>query len=219
MNALTRWDPFKKMEDMQSRMARMFGLAPARVTNGDKESMSVAQWAPLVDITEGDKEWVVKADLPEVKEEDVKVTVENGVLTITGERKFEKEEKDKKHHLIERSYGNFLRSFTLPEDADGSKLNAEFKDGVLKPLGEEGLQQHLYIDRLVMKYTDFESMADLLNAKGVYRPAVYLRSGERWMRHEVNFIADEYNRRQEARGDPRRAFRLGANANSAPPDP
>ena len=94
--------------------------------------MTITQWAPSVDIIEDDKEYLVKADLPEVKKEDVKVTVENGVLTITGERKFEKEEKDKKYHRIERSYGNFFRSFTLPDAADGSKVNAEFKDGVLK---------------------------------------------------------------------------------------
>ena len=102
--------------------------------------MTITEWAPSVDIIEDEKEWLVKADLPEVKKEEVKVTVENGVLTITGERKFEKEEKDKKYHRIERSYGNFLRSFTLPDGADGSKVNAEFKDGVLKvhlPKGEK----------------------------------------------------------------------------------
>jgi HSP20 family protein len=132
MNALTRWDPFKEMEETQNRLARFFGLTPARLPNGGKESMTITEWAPSVDIVEDDKEWLVKADLPEVKKEDVKVTVENGVLTITGERKFEKEEKDKKYHRIERSYGNFLRSFTLPDAADGSKVNAEFKDGVLK---------------------------------------------------------------------------------------
>ena len=132
MNALTRWDPFKEMEETQNRLARFFGLTPARLPNGDRESMTITEWAPSVDIIEDDKEWLVKADLPEVKKEDVKVTVENGVLTITGERKFEKEEKDKKYHRIERSYGNFLRSFTLPDAADGSKVNAEFKDGVLK---------------------------------------------------------------------------------------
>ena len=132
MNTLIRWDPFKEMEDLQSRFARLFGSTPARIANGDKEALTVAEWAPSVDITEDDKEYLVKADLPEVKKEDVKVTVENGVLTITGERKFEKEEKGKKYHRIERSYGNFLRSFTLPEAADGSKVNAEFKDGVLK---------------------------------------------------------------------------------------
>jgi HSP20 family protein len=132
MNALTRWDPFKEMEESQNRLARIFGLKPARVPNGDKETMTTTEWAPSVDISEDDKEWLVKADLPEVKKEDVKVTVENGVLSLTGERKFEKEEKDKKYHRIERSYGNFLRSFTLPDAADGSKVSAEFKDGVLK---------------------------------------------------------------------------------------
>jgi HSP20 family protein len=132
MNALTRWDPFKEMEETQNRLARIFGLRAARLPNGDKEAMTITEWAPSVDIIEDDKEWLVKADLPEVRKEDVKVTVENGVLTITGERKFEKEEKDKKYHRLERSYGNFLRSFTLPDAAEGSKVNAEFKDGVLK---------------------------------------------------------------------------------------
>lgn len=132
MNALTRWDPFKEMDDLHNRMTRLFGLAPARVSNGGKEALTVAEWAPSVDITEDEKEYVLKADLPEVKKEDVKVSVENGVLSITGERKFEKEEKDKKYHRIERSYGSFLRSFTLPDAADGAKVSAEFKDGVLK---------------------------------------------------------------------------------------
>ena len=94
--------------------------------------MTVTEWAPSVDITEDEKEYLVKADLPEVKKEDVKVTVENDVLTITGERKFEKEEKEKKYHRIERAYGHFLRSFSLPDFVDGSKVSADFKDGVLK---------------------------------------------------------------------------------------
>ena len=132
MNALTRWDPFKEMEDAQNRLASFFGLSPARLTNGEKEAITVTDWSPAVEITEDDKEWLVKADLPEVKKEDVKVTVENDVLTIMGERKFEKEEKNKKYHRIERSYGTFLRSFALPDAADGSQVRAEFKDGVLK---------------------------------------------------------------------------------------
>jgi len=120
------------MEELQSRFSKLFGLTPARAGNGGQELMTVTEWAPSVDITEDDKEYVVKADLPEVKKEDVKVTVENGVLTITGERKFEKEEKGKKYHRIERSYGNLLRSFTLPDGSDGAKIDAEFKDGVLQ---------------------------------------------------------------------------------------
>jgi HSP20 family protein len=132
MNTLTRWDPFKEMEETQNRLARFFGLTPPRPGNGGQETMTITEWSPSVDITEDDKEYLVKADLPDVQKDDVKVTVENGVLTITGERKFEKEEKDKKYHRIERSYGNFLRSFTLPDAADGAKVAAEFKDGVLK---------------------------------------------------------------------------------------
>lgn len=132
MNLLTRWDPLKEMEELQSRLTKVFGMPAPRSGNGDKEAMTVAQWAPSVDIAEDDKEWLVKADLPEVKKEDVKVTVQEGVLVISGERKFEKEEKAKKYHRIERSYGNFVRSFTLPDGADGTKVAAEFKDGVLK---------------------------------------------------------------------------------------
>ncbi len=132
MNALTRWDPARDVDELQNRLARFFGLAPVRATSGGEEVMTVAEWAPSVDISEDDKEWLVKADLPEVKKEDVKVSVEDGVLTVTGERKFEKEEKGKKYHRVERSYGNFFRSFTLPEGADGAKVSAEFKDGVLK---------------------------------------------------------------------------------------
>jgi HSP20 family protein len=132
MSALCRWDAFRELEHAQNRLARFFGLAPTRLTNGEKEAMTLTEWAPAVDITEDDKEWLVKADLPEVKKENVKVTVEDGVLTITGERKLEKEEKNKKYHRVERSYGNFLRSFTLPDAADGTKVSADFKDGVLK---------------------------------------------------------------------------------------
>lgn len=129
---LTRWNPLKDAEDIQTRLIKALGFTPVINPTGGEEYMTTAEWAPAVDITEDEKEWQVKTDLPEVKKEDVKVTVENGVLTITGERKFEKEEKTKKYHRVERSYGNFLRSFTLPDDADGSKVSAEFKDGVLK---------------------------------------------------------------------------------------
>ena len=127
----SRWDPLREMEDMRERMSRAFGLAPWP-GNGGKELMSVSEWAPLVDITEDEKEYLIKVELPEVKKEDVKVNVENGVLNITGERKYEHEEKTKKQHRIERSYGRFERCFTLPDEADGAKVNAEFKDGLLK---------------------------------------------------------------------------------------
>lgn len=132
MQAITRWDPFRELEDLQNRLSTLFGRAPVR-KNGDKEeALTVAEWAPLVDIVEDEKEYLIKAELPEVKKEDAKVTVQDDVLTIAGERKYEKEEKGKKYHRVERAYGSFERSFTLPEDADGAKISAEFKDGVLK---------------------------------------------------------------------------------------
>ncbi|HXH85269.1 MAG TPA: Hsp20/alpha crystallin family protein, partial [Nitrospira sp.] len=81
---------------------------------------------------EDEKEYVVKAEIPEMKKEDIKLNVADDVLSITGERKYEKEEKGKKYHRVERAYGSFMRSFTLPEDADSSKVSAEYKDGLLK---------------------------------------------------------------------------------------
>ena len=131
MNTLTRWDPFKEMDELQKRLTSLFGLKSQRPSPEQEETMRVSQWFPLVDIAEDDKEYQIKLELPEVKKEAVSVTVESGVLSIRGERNFEKEEKDKKYHRIERSYGSFSRSFSVPEDADESKVSAEFKDGVL----------------------------------------------------------------------------------------
>lgn len=93
--------------------------------------MAVAEWAPSVDISEDDREYLIKAELPDVKREDVKVTAQEGMLTITGERKFEKEEKGKKYHRVERAYGTFGRSFWLPNEVSPAKVSAEFKDGLL----------------------------------------------------------------------------------------
>lgn len=135
MNGLTRlepkWNPFRDMEELQNRLFSLLHPYPARGVTEKEESMTVAEWSPLVDITEDDKEYVIKAELPEVKKENVKVTVEEGVLTLAGDRKFEKEEKGRRYHRVERSYGSFTRCFTLPDDADAAKVNAEFKDGVL----------------------------------------------------------------------------------------
>ena len=93
--------------------------------------MTAGDWAPRVDIAETETEFVIKAEIPEVKKEDVKISVEDGALKISGERKQEKEEKDKKFHRVERFYGSFMRSFILPDNIDESKIEATFKDGVL----------------------------------------------------------------------------------------
>ena len=138
MSGLTRWEPFRtqlnpwrELEEIEKRLSTMWGEPPAK-GGSQKESIAVAEWSPLVDITEDEKEYLIKAELPEMKKEDVKLTVQDNVLAISGERKYEKEEKDKKYHRVERAYGSFLRSFTLPDDADGSKVAAEYKDGILK---------------------------------------------------------------------------------------
>lgn len=139
MNNLTRWEsrwnPFKEMEDLHSRLSSLMGSSlgrvPMRGESAKEENLAVSEWAPLVDISEDEKEYLIKAELPEVKKDDIKLNVQDDVLTITGERKYEKEEKGKKYHRVERSYGSFLRSFTLPENADGTKVSAEYKDGLL----------------------------------------------------------------------------------------
>ena len=126
------WDPFREIEEMRNQFARLLGeRLPVRRGVGSEE-LELTEWLPPVDITEDSKEYMIKAALPGLSKENVKVTVEGGVLEIAGERKEEKEEKDKKHHRIESSYGSFRRSFTLPEDSSGEKVSAEFKDGVLK---------------------------------------------------------------------------------------
>ena len=130
---LIRYEPtafplFREMEDLSEQLNRFFGAR----TNGEKESLTATDWMPAVDIQETAMEYLIKAELPEVKKEDVKVTVENGILTIQGERKQEKEEKGKKFHRIERSYGTFLRTFTVPMDSEDSKVAADFQDGILR---------------------------------------------------------------------------------------
>jgi HSP20 family protein len=114
---------------MSERLNRVFSRPSLR--NSGKENLTVADWMPTVDISETEGEYLIKAELPEVRKEDVKVTVENGVLTLQGERRQEKEEKGKRFHRVERSYGSFVRSFTLPESVDESSVKAEYKDGVL----------------------------------------------------------------------------------------
>jgi len=125
--ALLRRDPEQEMEDMLERYARALGQPRA----GSQEVIATGDWVPRVNIAETDKAFEIKAEIPEVNKEDVKVTVHNGVLTIQGERKLEKEEKGKKFHRVERYYGSFTRSFTLPDNVDETKVTASFKDGML----------------------------------------------------------------------------------------
>ena len=121
MNTLTHWNQVKELEALRHGLRGLFGRSPARLPEGQEEQLAVPEWAPLVDISEDDKEYRIKAELPEVKREDVKVTAEEGTLTIMGERRFEKEEKGRKYHRVERAYGSFGRSFSLPDDASPAR--------------------------------------------------------------------------------------------------
>jgi HSP20 family protein len=128
--ALVGWDPFRELEEVSDRLNRMFARPAASGTNG-KENMIVADWTPSVDISETEGEYLIKAEIPDVKKEDVKITLEDGVLTIQGQRKQEKEDKGTRYHRIERSYGSFVRTFSLPDVIEVERVKAEFKDGVL----------------------------------------------------------------------------------------
>src|SRR6266487_5534291 len=134
LNIVITWNPLRQMEQAtQNRFNPFFlGGFPNRMGSGEIDSLAVADWSPEVDISEDDRGYLLKADLPEMKKDDVRVTVEDGILSVSGERKCQKEDQKKKFHRIERSFGTFRRSFTLPEDADSTKVTAEFRDGVLK---------------------------------------------------------------------------------------
>ena len=133
LNKVIPWNPLREMDEAQNRFNPFFLAGfPNRMGSGEIHSLTVADWSPEVDISQDDHEYLLKADLPEMKKDDVRVTVEDGVLSVSGERKSVKEDQKKKFHRIERSFGTFRRSFTLPEDADSTKVTAEFRDGVLK---------------------------------------------------------------------------------------
>ena len=123
--AIIRWDPARALEGMEiDRLNRMFA-------DFYGEAFSRG-WVPAVDIFENDQhEVVLKAELPDMKREDIDVTFENGVLTIKGERRFEQDAKRENFHRVERHYGSFSRSFTLPNTVDAARINASYKDGVL----------------------------------------------------------------------------------------
>lgn len=125
------WDPFRELETLSNRFNRLLGFPKWSQEIGERERLATMDWAPSCDISETDKEYHVYAELPKVNKDNVHVTLENGVLTIQGQRQEEKEDKGVKFHRRELSYGTFTRSFTMPDDADQQKIDASFKDGIL----------------------------------------------------------------------------------------
>jgi HSP20 family protein len=128
--SLVRWDPFNQMDSLFNRMLRNSLTGLPRLS-GEGNGGTKLEWSPSADISETDKEYLIRAELPAVKREDVKVTVDRGMITIEGERKQQKEEKTEKFHRVESVYGNFTRSFSLPEDINVDAIRCEDKDGVL----------------------------------------------------------------------------------------
>ena len=124
-----QWDPFREFENLSQRFNQLFGLAAPGID--EAEYVSPTAWMPACDISETDKAYLIRAELPEIRKEDVRVNLENNVLTLEGERKEEKEIKEEKYHRREMTYGKFLRRFTLPDDINADKVDASYKDGVL----------------------------------------------------------------------------------------
>ena len=128
---LTRWDPFKDLQSLQDRMNRLFQESVGRLT-GRSDEVFGGHWIPTVDIYEDDQEFVVKAELPGLESKDVEIQIQENVLTLKGERKLEREIDKERYHRLERTYGTFQRSFTLPNIVDQEKVKAKVKDGVLE---------------------------------------------------------------------------------------
>jgi HSP20 family protein len=149
--AIVRWEPFRDLMSLQERMNRMFEESFRGASRGSaaEEDWVGGAWAPVVDIYEQEGNIVLKAELPGIDPKDVDVRVENNILTLRGERKLDTEVKRENYHRVERSYGSFIRSFTLPNVIDTDKIKAESKDGVLRlslPKKEEAKPKQISIN-------------------------------------------------------------------------
>ena len=150
--AIVRWEPFRDLLSLQDRMNRLFhesyrGASPGPAPNEEDWALG-GSWAPAVDIYEQEGNIVLKAELPGIDSKDVDIRLENNVLTLRGERKLDEEVKRDNYHRVERSYGTFTRSFTLPTVVDQEKIKAEYKDGVLRvtlPKHEEAKPKQISI--------------------------------------------------------------------------
>ena len=128
---LIRWDPFREMSALQERMNRLLEDFRARTPLGEEE-ITQGAWIPAVDIYETQESIVLKAELPGISRDDINVEVKDGMLTLKGEKRLEREVQEENYHRVERSYGAFQRAFTLPNTIQQEKVKAKFKDGILE---------------------------------------------------------------------------------------
>ena len=146
--AMTRFDPFRDLAVLQDRMNRMFNDSYGDRRQED-HMLNRGTWTPAVDIYEAEGQLVLKAELPDMRREDIDVSVENHTLTIRGERKLDNEIKQENFHRVERAYGSFVRTFSLPTTVDTGRIGAEYKNGVLTvklPLREEAKPRTINVD-------------------------------------------------------------------------
>src|ERR1700756_3452885 len=129
MTVLTRWEPFREFSTLQDRMNRLFRET---YNEGQDQSLTTTSFAPAVDVYEDEHNITLKIEVPGIEEKDIDVRIENHTLTVHGERKFEKEEKEENYRRVERQYGSFTRSFTLPNHVDVEHVSANYEKGVLK---------------------------------------------------------------------------------------
>ena len=129
--AIVRYDPFRDLRTLQEEVNRLFSTNLTRAF-GDDEGIGRGAWAPSVDIYENKDQIVLEAELPGMKQEDFDLTIENNVITLRGERRFEKTDESDNYHRVERSYGAFTRSFTLPQTVSADEARAEYSNGVLR---------------------------------------------------------------------------------------
>ncbi|MGD2246108.1 MAG: Hsp20/alpha crystallin family protein [Candidatus Aminicenantes bacterium] len=128
--AIIRWDPFRDLITIREKMNRLFEEAVS--SRGEEKDMVSSSWSPSVDIYETEQDLVLSAEVPGLDEKDIEIKIEDNTLTLKGERNFEKETKEENYHRIERAYGSFYRSFSLPHYINQDKISAEHQNGVLK---------------------------------------------------------------------------------------
>lgn len=130
MTIMTRWEPFRDLQTLQERMNRLFTDQFAGI--GSEDSLTAGSFMPPVDVYEDEHSIQLRMEVPGIEEKDIDIRMENNVLTVRGERKFEKDEKEENFHRIERRYGQFTRSFTLPSTVNPEDVNADYTNGILK---------------------------------------------------------------------------------------
>lgn len=140
------FDPFREMFDLQRRINQLFENSNATASS---EGVALSTWTPAIDVYEDENAYLIKLELPEVSREDVKVNFHDNTLSVSGERRFENEDKRESYHRVERNYGQFYRSFTLPPNVNVEAINAQFKDGMLRltiPKKEEAKPKQIQIN-------------------------------------------------------------------------